>query len=83
MWSHGPWDWFPWMWIFPLIFLVVMVLFLLRGPGWPMWDRHGMRGSGRQRAGNPRPTLRSRRNQPRGISSNEERPRITKDPRSV
>ena len=43
MWSHGPWDWFPWMWIFPLIFLVVMVLFLLRGPGWPMWGRHGMR----------------------------------------
>jgi putative membrane protein len=24
------------MWIFPLIFLVVLVLFLFRGPGWPM-----------------------------------------------
>jgi len=24
------------MWIFPLIFLIVLVLFLFRGPGWPM-----------------------------------------------
>ncbi|MBN6742975.1 SHOCT domain-containing protein [Acidithiobacillus sp. MC6.1] len=33
MWAHGPWEWFPLMWIFPLIFLVVMLLFLFRGGG--------------------------------------------------
>ena len=38
MWPYGPWHWFPmmWMWIFPLIFLVVLLLVLLRGAGWPM-----------------------------------------------
>ena len=43
MWWHGPWEWFPLMWIFPLIFLVVMLLFLFRGPVWPMWGGRGMR----------------------------------------
>ncbi|MHB8167607.1 MAG: SHOCT domain-containing protein [Sulfuricella sp.] len=43
MWLHVPWEWFPLMWIFPLIFLIVMLLFLLRGGGgdWPMCGRHG------------------------------------------
>ncbi len=43
MWTYGPWGGFPWMWIFPLIFLVVMLLFLFRGPGWPMCGGRGMR----------------------------------------
>ena len=45
MWPHGPWEWFPLMWIFPLIFLVVMLLFLFRGGGggWPMCGSHGRR----------------------------------------
>jgi putative membrane protein len=30
----GEWGWFPLMWIFPLIFLVVMLVFLFRGPWW-------------------------------------------------
>ena len=33
MWPHGPWEGFPLMWVFPLIFLVVMLLFLFRGGG--------------------------------------------------
>ena len=35
MWPNGWWGPFPWMWIFPLIFLVVLVLFLFRGMGVP------------------------------------------------
>lgn len=35
MWPNGWWGPFPWMWIFPLLFLVVMLLFLFRGVGWP------------------------------------------------
>ena len=73
MWSHGPSDWFPWMWIFPLIFLVVMVLFLLRGPGWPMWGRHGMR----EREDSARAIL--DRRYARGEISQEEYHRIRKD----
>lgn len=34
------------MWIFPLIFLVVMVLFLFRSGGWPMCGGRGMRDRG-------------------------------------
>ena len=44
MWWHGSWDgpwWgFPWMWIFPLLFLAVFILFLFRGPGCPMFGGH-------------------------------------------
>ena len=43
MWMNGPWNWFPWMMIFPLIFLtflIVMVVFILRGGG-PMCGGHG------------------------------------------
>ena len=43
MWPHGPWEWFPMMWIFPLLFLVVMLVFLLRGAGMPMCGGHGLR----------------------------------------
>ncbi len=49
MWPYGPWGWFPLMWIFPLIFLVVMLLFVFRGGGWgggggwPMCGGRGMR----------------------------------------
>ncbi|HEX2829193.1 MAG TPA: SHOCT domain-containing protein [Burkholderiales bacterium] len=28
-----PWEAFPWMWIFPLTFLMVLLLVLFRGPG--------------------------------------------------
>jgi putative membrane protein len=40
MWWDGPWHAFHWMWIFPLIFLAVLVLFLFRGPRWPMCGGH-------------------------------------------
>ncbi len=43
MWAHGPWEWFPLMWIFPLIFLVVMLVFLFRSGGLPMCGGRGMR----------------------------------------
>ncbi len=32
----GWWGPFPMMWVFPLIFLVVMLIFVFRGGGWPM-----------------------------------------------
>ena len=43
MWNYGPWSMFPWMWIFPLIFLIVILIFLFRGGGggWPMCGGHG------------------------------------------
>ncbi|MDE2309424.1 MAG: SHOCT domain-containing protein [Betaproteobacteria bacterium] len=41
MWNYGPWGMFPWMWIFPLIFLIVMLLFLFRVGGWPMCGGYG------------------------------------------
>lgn len=44
MWLHGPWEWFPLMWIFPLIFLIVMLLFLFRGGGGPMCGGDGTHG---------------------------------------
>ena len=37
MWPNGSWGFFPWMWIFPLIFLIVFALFLSRIGGRPMW----------------------------------------------
>ncbi len=43
MWMNGPWDWFPWMMIFPLIFLVcviVMLVLVFRGSG-PMCAGRG------------------------------------------
>jgi putative membrane protein len=39
MWANGSWGFFPWMWIFPLLFLIVCVLFLARMGGWPWGER--------------------------------------------
>lgn len=41
MWNYGPWGGFPWMWIFPLIFLIVILVFLFRSGGLPMCGSHG------------------------------------------
>lgn len=43
MWSYRSWEWFPLMWIFPLIFLVVLLLFLFRCRDWPICGRREMR----------------------------------------
>lgn len=43
MWNYGPWGGFPWMWIIPLIFLIVMLLFLFRSGGLPTCGGRGMR----------------------------------------
>ncbi len=50
MWPYGPWGWFPFMWIFPLIFLVVLLVFLFRsgGGGGPMCGGWGMRENGKR-----------------------------------
>ena len=51
MWpSYGPWGWFPFMWIFPLTFLVVLLVFLFRGESGsgPMCGRRGMRENGKR-----------------------------------
>lgn len=45
IWPNGWWGPFPMMWIFPVIFLVVL-LFLFRSGGLPMCGRHGTRESG-------------------------------------
>lgn len=38
MWTNGSWGFFPWMWIFPVLFLIICVLFLSRMMGgWSMW----------------------------------------------
>jgi putative membrane protein len=29
MWMYGPWNWFPWMMIFPLLFLTFLVVMLV------------------------------------------------------
>ncbi len=36
---YGPWGWFPFMWIFPLVFLVAILIFLFRG-GRGGWGGH-------------------------------------------
>jgi len=41
-----PYQWWWWhgigfMWIFPLLFLIVMVVFLFRGPWWMRSHGHG------------------------------------------
>lgn len=51
MWPYGQWHWFPLMWIFPLIFLVVLLLVLIRGGSWSMCggrDRRGRDDSARE-----------------------------------
>ena len=34
MWTNGPWEWFPFMWIFPLICIVAMMFFFGRMGPW-------------------------------------------------
>jgi putative membrane protein len=34
MWHYGSWGWFPFMWIFPLLCLLVFVLLLARRRPW-------------------------------------------------
>lgn len=69
----GSWGWFPLMWIFPLIFLVVMLVFLFRGPGWLMRRRPG----GSEGAGSAREIL--DRRYARGEINQEEYQRMRKD----
>lgn len=73
MWTHGPGECFPLMWIFPLIFLLVMLLFLFRGGCWPM---HGGRGM-RDREASAREIL--DRRYARGDISQEEYQRMKKE----
>jgi putative membrane protein len=61
------------MWIFPLIFLVVLVLFLFRGAGWPMCGGHRRQG----REETAREIL--DRRYARGEISREEHQRMRKD----
>ena len=44
MWNNGPWGGFPWMWIFPLIFLIVLLILFFRRGGSPMGDNHDVHG---------------------------------------
>lgn len=44
MWNNGLWGGFPWMWIFPLIFLIVLLIFLFRQAGSPMSGSHNLQG---------------------------------------
>lgn len=44
MWNYGTGGMFPWMWIFPLIFLIVMLIFLFRSGGSPMCGSHKTHG---------------------------------------
>lgn len=37
MWNNGPWGGFLWMWIFPLIFLIVLLILFFRRDGSPMY----------------------------------------------
>ncbi len=44
MWIYGPENWFPWMLIFPFIFLIclaVLLVWMIRGGG-PMCGGHPM-----------------------------------------
>jgi len=73
MWWDGPWYGFHWMWIFPLIFLVLFALFFFREPGWPMCGRHGRN----ERAENAREIL--DRRYTAGEINREEYQRMRKD----
>ena len=43
MWPHSGWEPFPWMWIFPLVFLIVLLFFLFRMGGSPICGGRGIR----------------------------------------
>lgn len=43
MWTNGPCGWFPMMWIFPLVFLVVIMIFLFGRGGRTMCGGREMR----------------------------------------
>ncbi|MHB1678358.1 MAG: SHOCT domain-containing protein [Sulfuriferula sp.] len=44
MWGYGLWGGFPWMWIFPLIFFIVFLVFIFRSGGLPMCSKHETHG---------------------------------------
>lgn len=44
MWNNGPWGGFMWMWVFPLIFLIVILVLLFRRGGSPMDGNHDVHG---------------------------------------
>jgi putative membrane protein len=44
MWNNGLWSGFPWMWIFPLFFFVVVLFFIFFRGGMPMCGDHRTRG---------------------------------------
>ncbi len=43
MWQYGPWNYFPLMMIFPIIFIIVVVFLLARGANCPMCAGRAMR----------------------------------------
>ena len=45
MWNYGPWNGFPLMWIFPMIFLIVALLFIFRMGGPPLCGGRNTRES--------------------------------------
>jgi putative membrane protein len=45
---HWWWSGFGFMWIFPLLFLIILALFLFRGPWWRDRDRAERRESPRE-----------------------------------
>ena len=82
MWPYGPWGWFPLMWIFPLIFLIVLLVFLFRGGGggggWPMCGGWGMRDRGMRDTEESAKEILDRR-YARGEISREEYQRMKKE----
>lgn len=74
MWTYGQWGGFPWMWIFPLVFFVAILVFIFRGIGLPMCGRHHVHA---QREDSAREILDQR--YARGEINQEEYYRIKKD----
>ena len=77
MWLYGPWGGFPWMWIFPLIFLVILLIFLFRGTGGPMCGGSGMHRRGPSGESTARDILDQR--YARGAISADDYQRMKKD----
>lgn len=74
---NGPWGGFPWMWIFPLIFLVILLIFLFRGTGGPMCGGSGMHRRGPSGESTARDILDQR--YARGAISADDYQRMKKD----